>query len=59
MTKALDVIQDFLVYRKLSFLRLDGTTKTDERWAALHPYRPSPLQIACCLPSTSVREAGP
>lgn len=31
MTRALDVVQDFLCMRSLSHLRLDGSTKTDDR----------------------------
>lgn len=31
MTKALDVIQDYLELREFHYMRLDGTTKTDDR----------------------------
>ena len=31
MTRALDVIQDYLDLRAIPHLRLDGTTKTDDR----------------------------
>ena len=33
MTRALDIIQDYLEFRGFHYLRLDGTTKTDDRCA--------------------------
>ncbi len=34
MTRALDVIQDYLDLRAITHLRLDGTTKSEDRRAA-------------------------
>ncbi len=31
MTRALDMVEDFLLMRSLSYLRLDGRTKADAR----------------------------
>ncbi len=31
MVKALDIIQDYLDFREYNYLRLDGSTKTDDR----------------------------
>ena len=33
MTRALDMVEDFLLMRNLSYLRLDGRTKADARCA--------------------------
>lgn len=42
MTRALDMVEDFLLLRKLSYLRLDGRTKSDARCASLKQPRPTP-----------------
>eukprot|EP00884_Botryococcus_braunii_P017901 jgi/Botrbrau1/4795/Bobra.0325s0017.1 len=49
MTRALDVIQDFLAFRNFSFLRLDGTTKTEDRARMLEAFneRTAPYFISC------------
>ncbi len=46
MTRALDVIQDYLDMRAIPHLRLDGTTKTDDR-CRIHPGC-RPEQMAWC-----------
>ena len=42
MTRALDMVEDFLLLRKLSYLRLDGRTKSDARCASLKQFRLTP-----------------
>ncbi|KAJ4409673.1 transcriptional regulator [Gnomoniopsis sp. IMI 355080] len=38
MTAIMDIMEDFLRMRGISFLRLDGTTKSDERSELLHEF---------------------
>ncbi|KAK9808778.1 hypothetical protein WJX72_003449 [[Myrmecia] bisecta] len=38
MTRVLDIIQDFLALRGFSYLRLDGSTKTDDRGRMLREF---------------------
>ncbi|CAN8097446.1 unnamed protein product [Discula destructiva] len=38
MTAIMDIMEDFLRMRDISFLRLDGTTKSDERSELLHEF---------------------
>lgn len=38
MTQIMDIMEDYLRYRDLTYLRLDGSTKQDERGAMLHEF---------------------
>lgn len=38
MTAIMDIMEDYLRYRKMEYLRLDGTTKSDERSDLLHEF---------------------
>ncbi|CAM1505308.1 Fc.00g109450.m01.CDS01 [Cosmosporella sp. VM-42] len=38
MTAIMDIMEDYLRYRKFQYLRLDGTTKSDERSDLLHEF---------------------
>ncbi|KAJ2971649.1 hypothetical protein NQ176_g7585 [Zarea fungicola] len=38
MTAIMDIMEDYLRYRRMEYLRLDGTTKSDERSDLLHQF---------------------
>ncbi|KAM3478541.1 hypothetical protein MY8738_005862 [Beauveria namnaoensis] len=38
MTAIMDIMEDYLRYRRMEYLRLDGTTKSDERSDLLHDF---------------------
>ncbi len=49
----LDILQDFLTYRRMSYERLDGSVRSEERWAAVQQFqRSASLSRAASLSPT-------
>ena len=42
MTQIMNIMEDFLLYRGYKYLRLDGSTKADDRTALLHDFNSDP-----------------
>ena len=52
-TRMLDILQDFLAYRGMSYERLDGSVRSEERWTAVqHFQRSASLSRSASLNST-------
>lgn len=52
MTSVMDIMEDYLRYRSMSYLRLDGGTKADERQDMLKLFNAPNSDIFCFLLST-------
>lgn len=52
MTRVLDILQDFLTYKKISHERLDGKIRAEERYAAINRFQESSAKTFCFLLST-------
>ena len=52
MTQIMNIMEDFLLFRKMKYLRLDGTTKADDRAALLKQFNAPDSDIFCFLLST-------
>jgi SNF2 family DNA or RNA helicase len=42
MTQIMNIMEDFLLYRGYKYLRLDGSTKADDRTSLLHDFNADP-----------------
>ena len=42
MTQIMNIMEDFLLYRGYKYLRLDGSTKADDRTSLLHDFNNDP-----------------
>lgn len=51
MTRALDIVQDYLIYKGYNYQRLDGSVRAEERFAAIDCFQDNP-DIFCFLLST-------
>uniref|UniRef100_A0A158Q9L0 Helicase ATP-binding domain-containing protein n=1 Tax=Enterobius vermicularis TaxID=51028 RepID=A0A158Q9L0_ENTVE len=58
MTRLLDIVQDFLTYRGLSYERLDGSVRAQERYAALRRFQEREAKTFCFLLSTKAGGIG-
>ncbi|KAI5953470.1 STH1 [Candida jiufengensis] len=52
MTQIMDIMEDFLRYREMTYLRLDGSTKADERQDMLKVFNAPDSEYFCFLLST-------
>ena len=52
MTQVMDIMEDFLRWRNMQYLRLDGSTKADERQDMLKAFNAPDLEYFCFLLST-------
>uniref|UniRef100_A0A0N5AHB5 Chromodomain-helicase-DNA-binding protein 1-like n=1 Tax=Syphacia muris TaxID=451379 RepID=A0A0N5AHB5_9BILA len=58
MTHVLDIVEDFLAYRGLSYKRLDGNILAEERYTAIRAFQKSDSKIFCFLLSTKAGGVG-
>ncbi|KAH3683547.1 hypothetical protein WICPIJ_005474 [Wickerhamomyces pijperi] len=52
MTQVMDIMEDFLQHRGLKYMRLDGSTKADDRQVMLKDFNRPDSEIFCFLLST-------
>ncbi|RKP30190.1 hypothetical protein METBISCDRAFT_16953 [Metschnikowia bicuspidata] len=52
MTQIMNIMEDFLHYRGLNYMRLDGATRSDERTLLLHAFNDPASEYFCFLLST-------
>ena len=49
MTQVMDIMEDFLRMKDLKYMRLDGSTKTEERTEMLNAFTSTTIEITCVI----------